>query len=134
MSLSSLGKGGAKLEFPSPKETMGKVWLKLSHWLSKRENLFKNSQCIFTISILSPLGKGCIGEQTWIYFTPKCFVPCLVEIGPVVLDNKFKFISLLSSPRVWCFISPLPKDMPCAKLSWNWPRVRKFSVLLLILI
>ena len=31
-------------------------------------------------------------EQTWIPFTQGCFVPRLVEIGPVVLEKKiFKF-------------------------------------------
>ena len=29
-------------------------------------------------------------EQTWIPFTQGCFVPSLVEIGPVVLEKKMK--------------------------------------------
>ena len=29
-------------------------------------------------------------EQTWIPFTQRCFVPSLVENGPVVLENKMK--------------------------------------------
>ena len=28
-------------------------------------------------------------EQTWIPFTQGCFVPRLVEIGPVVLEKRF---------------------------------------------
>ena len=43
---------------------------------------------------LSPLGKGCgtSFEQSWIPFTQKCFVPCFVKIGSVVLEkNIFKF-------------------------------------------
>ena len=27
-------------------------------------------------------------EQTWIPLTPGCFVPSLIEIGPVVLEKK----------------------------------------------
>ena len=29
-------------------------------------------------------------EETWIPFTQGCFVPSLVEIGPVVLEKKMK--------------------------------------------
>ena len=49
-------------------------------------------QCIFTISWLSPVGKGrgpSFG-QTWIIFTQGCFVPSLVENGWVVLEKKVK--------------------------------------------
>ena len=39
-----------------------------------------------------PLAKGRapLFEQTWIPFTQGCFVPSLVEIGPVVLEKKMK--------------------------------------------
>ena len=45
---------------------------------------------IYTILLLSPLGKrwGPSFEQSWIPFTWGCFVPSLIEIGPVVLDRK----------------------------------------------
>ena len=55
----------------------------------------KNSlhpRMLCAISLLSPLGKG-LGpsfEETWIPFTQGCFVPSLVEIGPVVLEKKMK--------------------------------------------
>ena len=55
-------------------------------------NIFLICQCIFTISQLSPLGKG-LGpsfDQTRIPFTQVSFVPSLVEIGPVVLEKKMK--------------------------------------------
>ena len=32
-------------------------------------------------------------EQTWIPFTQGCFVPSLVEIGPVILEKKIYFIN-----------------------------------------
>ena len=56
------------------------------------KKIFKFCQCIFTISSLSPLGKGRgpSFEQIWIPFTQGCFVPSLVEIGPVVLEKKMK--------------------------------------------
>ena len=49
--------------------------------------IFKCHQCIFTISKLSPLGKGRDPsfEQTWIPFTQGCFVPGLVVIGQAVI-------------------------------------------------
>ena len=56
------------------------------------KKVFKVCQCIFPISLLSPFRKG-LGpsfEQTWIPNTQGCFVPSLVEIGPVVLEKKMK--------------------------------------------
>ena len=57
-----------------------------------KNKIFKVCQCIFSISLLSPLGKGRgpSFEQTWITITQECFVPSLVEIGPVVLEMKMK--------------------------------------------
>ena len=44
----------------------------------------------FTPLLISPLGKehGPSYEETFIPFTQGCFVPSLVEIGPVVLEKK----------------------------------------------
>ena len=39
--------------------------------------------------IISPW-KSASYEQTWITFNQKCFVPSLVEIGPIVLENKME--------------------------------------------
>ena len=36
-------------------------------------------------------------EQTWIPFTQGCFVPSLIEIGPVVLEEILEKIFLISS-------------------------------------
>ena len=54
------------------------------------KKIFKVHQCIFAISLLSPVGKGHgpSFEQTGILITQGCFVPSLVEIGPVVLKKK----------------------------------------------
>ena len=46
-----------ELEFRSPKDTLCLVWLILTHWFWSRK-IFKCLQCIFAISLLSPLGKG----------------------------------------------------------------------------
>ena len=56
------------------------------------KKIFKFRQCNFPVPQLSPLGKGRgpSFEQTWIPFTQGCFVPSLVEIGPVVLEKKMK--------------------------------------------
>ena len=37
--------------------------------------------------------KGLSFERTWIHFTQGCFVPSLIEIGPVVLEEKIFLIS-----------------------------------------
>ena len=56
------------------------------------KEIFKYFQYNFTISLLSPLGeeRGPSFKQTWIPSIHGCFVPCLVEIGPVVLEKKLK--------------------------------------------
>ena len=107
------------------------------------EKIFKFCQCIFSISFLSPLGKGQgpLLEQTWIPFTQGSITPSLVEIGSVVL-KIFKlrkcvfaisnhlplekggalFLSKLESPS--------PKDALCQvwlKLTqWFWRRFLNF--------
>ena len=66
----------------------------IGHIPHLKMEIFKFLQCIFAISILSCLGKECdpSSEQNWISFPQVCFVPSLVEIGPVVLERKiFKF-------------------------------------------
>ena len=82
-----------KVESPSLKDSLCKVWLKLALWFWRRRFL-KFSQFIFAISQLSPLGKGQgpSFEQNWIPFTQGCFVQSLVDIGLVVQEKKiFKF-------------------------------------------
>ena len=86
-------------ESPSPKDALSQVWLYLAVWFLKRRFVK------FTITLLSPLGKG-LGpsfEQTWIPITQGCFVPTLVEIGPVVLSKVRQCIF-----AIW-LLSPLRK-------------------------
>ena len=64
-----------KLEFPSHKDTLPQVWLKLVQSYCKRQ--FLNSiKCIFTILLSYPLGKGGSPsfQQTWISFTQGCSI------------------------------------------------------------
>jgi hypothetical protein len=75
------------LEFPSPKDNLYQVWFNLACWMEK---IFLRIQCIFTLSLLSPLKEGLSSffKQTWIPLAQGCFVSSLVKIGPVVLEKK----------------------------------------------
>ena len=57
----------------------------------QENKIFQCRQCIFAISLLSPVGngRGLLFEQTYIPFTKDCFVPSLVENGSVVLEKIF---------------------------------------------
>ena len=74
--------------------------------LDREKMIFK---VVNIFSLLSPLekGRGPSFEQIWFPITQGCFVPSLVEIGPVVLKEKiFKVgqrFSLFSyfSPWKW---------------------------------
>ena len=80
------------LESPSPKDALCKVWLKLAHRLWSRRFFF-NAFCY--ILIISPRKRArsfTLFEQTWVHFTKGSFVPGLVEMGSVLLEEKiFKF-------------------------------------------
>ena len=74
-----------KLESPLPKDAL---WQFGWYWPSgSGDESFLISSII---SLLSPLGKeqGPSFEQTSIPFTQGCFVPSLIEIGPVVFEKK----------------------------------------------
>ena len=54
--------------------------------VAQEEKIFKFRECIFAICYyLQYKGVGFPFEQTQILFTHECFLPSLVEIGPVVL-------------------------------------------------
>ena len=62
------------------------------NWPSGFGEDFLNLSMYFCyIVIISPWKGWTLSyEQTWIPFTQGCFVPSLVEIGPVVLEKKMK--------------------------------------------
>ena len=97
------------------------------------KKILKFCQCIFAISLLSPLEKrwGPSLEQTWVIITKRCIVPSLVEISLAVLEKKIlKFcqsifaISLIISPRkkvgpfIWTNLKPLHPRVHCAKFDF----------------
>ena len=83
-----------------------KFWLKLVSWFWRRPFLnFVN--VFFTILLSSPFGIrwNPSFEQIWIPITQECFVPSLVEIGPLILENFFNLFLL------FCFYLPLEKGV-----------------------
>jgi hypothetical protein len=80
-----------KCEFPLPKNSLYQVWLTLASWFWRRK-FKKKIQCIFTLSLLSPLGEELSPsfEQTWIPFYPRMICAKSGKIGPVVLEKKSK--------------------------------------------
>ena len=48
-------------------------------------------------------------KKTWIPFTQVCFVPSLVEIGPLVLEKKIlKFCQCISAISLLCPLGKMP--------------------------
>ena len=80
--------------------------------ISKLKNQFALINYDHTITLISvkkkPLSPCSLCVKIWILFTQGCFVPSLVDIGPVVLGKIFKFhlsifvIFLLSLPGKGC--------------------------------
>ena len=110
-----------KIEFPSPKDALCQVWLKLVQCFWRRRFL----KVLFPQ--LSPLweGFGPSFEQTLIPFTRGYFVPNLVKIGPLVLEKKilkiyFYYFTIISPlgrtwPFIWTNLNSLHPRMLCAK-------------------
>ena len=73
-----------KFEFPLLKNTLCRVWFKSAQWFWRRLSKVVN---IFSIIPLRKQARSFI-ERILITFTQGCSVPCLVEIGPVVLEKK----------------------------------------------
>ena len=98
------------------------------------KKIFEFRQCIFAISLLSPLGEGWgpSFEQIWIPLIQGYFVPSLVKIGPVVLGKRrflkvvnFCYFTIISSLKragyfIWTNLNPLHPRMLCAKFGWKW--------------
>ena len=77
---------------------------------------------------------GSLFEQTWITFNQRSFVPQLVEIGQVVLEEiiflilsmHFRYFIIISpwkraGPFIFTNLNILHPRMLCAKFGWNWP-------------
>jgi hypothetical protein len=115
-----------KLESPSLKDDLFRVWLKLAQWFCRS---FKRPHPIFTCSWLSPLwrGPGPLFEQIWFSFTKRWFVWSLIEFGQLVLEMIYKKNSVYfysfaiispwrsAVPFAWTNLNPLHPSMICAK-------------------
>ena len=70
------------------------VWLKISQWFWRRlEKVFNKIITILQLSLLWEERDHSFEKKNWIIFTQACFVPSLVENGPVVLEKKKYFKS-----------------------------------------
>ena len=71
-----------------PKDVLCRVWLKLALWFWIRS--FR--QCIFVMTLLSPLGIGrdLLFEQIWIPFTQGYFAPGLLKLAQWFCRRKRK--------------------------------------------
>ena len=95
-----------KFEFPLPKNPLCPVWLKLAHWFWRRFSKVVNIFSICCYYLTLEKGQGPSFERNWIPLTQGCSVPSLVEIGPVVLENKssmyFHCVAIISLwQRAW---------------------------------
>ena len=77
------------------------------NWRGSGED-FQIWQYIFNLLLLSPLSKIPSFKRNWFFLTQGCSVPSLVEIGPVVLENKpsmyFHYVAISLWQRPWFFI------------------------------
>ena len=117
-----------KLNPLHPRMLCAKIgWNKLNG-SGEEEFYFVNVFSVFCNYLPFEKRRGPLFEQNWIPFTEGCFVPSLVEIGSVVLENKiFKFCDLViisfwkkAGPFIWTNVNPLQPRMLCAKYFWNW--------------
>ena len=90
-----------KLEFPSSKDALCTVLLKLARWFLRWR--FWNFFHIFTLfRNYLPFGKrrGPSFEQTWILFTQGFFGLTLIGIDPVVLEKKMKMSNVYRQTEI----------------------------------
>ena len=100
-----------------------------------KKKIFKVRQCIFAISLLSPLrkGRGPIFEQTWILITQNAVCQVWLKLALWFLRGRFlRFVNVFS---IFPYDLPLEKGVAlpwtnlnlhhprllCAKFGWNWP-------------
>ena len=71
-------------------------------------------------------------QQTWIPFTLGCFVPSLVEIGPVVLEKKIKMWKVYENnddDRQRKNFDQKSSLEPSAQVSWKFQKYCKYKAL-----
>ena len=101
------------------------------------EGFFFISSLYFHSFVIIPFGKSCgpSFEKTWIPLTHGCFVPSMVEIGPMILEKVFLSSSLYCHSFVFCYYLPLENGvvlhlnklkslhsmMLCTTFDWNEP-------------
>ena len=81
-----------KLETPSPKNALCKVWFKLAQWFWRRRFLFNSSIYFRYFIIITPMKRAEPFIRTIMNpLHPR--MPCakLVEISPAVLEKIFRF-------------------------------------------
>ena len=101
--------------------------------------MFKLSQCIFDISLLSPLRKGRALSSIKYFESPTSRMLC-VEFGwnwtcssgkedfhrlsryfrHVAIISHSKFLKLIL-PLIWTNMNSLHLRLLCVKFGWNWP-------------
>ena len=88
-----------KIESPAPKDAFCNVWLKLAKGFWRRRFFnFVNVFLLFHNYFPRKRAEPFIWT-TWIPCTQGCFVPSLLEIGPVVLEKKMKNRKVLQQWR-----------------------------------
>ena len=120
-----------KLQWPSPKVTLCKVWLKLVQYFW----IIQFRQCIFVISLWSPLGNECSPSIIWTNLNPlhrRRFCAIFFLLLARWLWNRRSFVKVFSLFRYYLpfeigmalylnkhdFLHP---RMLCAKFDLNWP-------------
>ena len=84
----SLRTAAAAIQKQNNKQTRG-PWATSLTWENKHIRLYHNIESEKKKNIINfTTILGSSFEQTWILVTQGCFVPSLVEIGPVVLEKK----------------------------------------------
>ena len=116
-----------KLETPSPKNALCKVWFKLAQWFWRRRFLFNSSVYFRYFTIISPMKRA----EPFIWTNLNSLhprMPCakLVEISPAVLEKIFRFCQcIIIYPRkkvesfIWTNLSPYHSRMLWANFGWN---------------
>ena len=126
-----------KLESSSSKNTLCQVLFKISP-VALEKNIFTISIMHFRYFVITSPWRRVGGpsiEQTRDLYTQECFVPSLVEIGTVALEEEifftisimnFRYFVIISPYKraglfIWINVNSLHPRMLCTKFSWNWP-------------